>query len=84
MKNKVLVELSVPDIDEVFNLYLPVNRKIGNIIELINRFLFEATNGSYNGNTNNFLYNKKTGERYSINSLLRETDIRNGSSIVLL
>ena len=37
MKNKVLVELYVPTIDEIYNLYLPVNRKIGNIIALLNK-----------------------------------------------
>jgi hypothetical protein len=84
VKNKVLVELSVPEIDEVYNLYLPVNRKIGNIIVLLNKSLFEFTNGAYKESSQRFLYNKKTGERYSVNSLLRETDIRNGSSIVLL
>lgn len=84
MKNKVLVELSVPEIDEIYNLYLPVNRKIGNIIDLINKSLFELTNGAYKGKDNNFLYNKKTGEKYSVNSLLRETDIRNGTSLILL
>jgi len=84
MKNKVLVELSIPEIDEVFNVFLPVNRKIGNIIELLNKALFEVKNGTYIGGTKNFLYNRTTGERYHIDSLLRETDIRNGSSIVLL
>ena len=40
------------------------------------------TNGIYNFN-NNHLYNTD-GEEYKSNALLRETDIRNGSSVVLL
>jgi len=84
MKNKVLVELYVPSIDEIYNLYLPVNRKIGNIIVLLNKSLFELTNGIFVGNDYTLLYNRMTGERYSINALLRETNIRNGSSLVLL
>ncbi len=84
MKNKVLIELYVPSIDEVYNLYLPVNRKIGNIIVLLNKSLFELTNGSFIGSDLTMLYNRQTGEKYAINILLRETNIRNGSSLVLL
>lgn len=84
MKNKVLVELVVPDIDEIYNIYLPVNRRIGNIIELLSKAIYELTNGVYDNNTTTNLYNSSTGEKYSLNSLLRETDIRNGSRIVLM
>ena len=84
MKNKVLVELYVPTIDEIYNLYLPVNRKIGNIIALLNKSLTEVTNGEFVGNEYTMLYNRNTGEMYDVNLSLRETNIRNGSSIVLL
>lgn len=84
MKNKVLVELYVPSIDEIYNLYLPVNRKIGNIIVLLNKSLFELTDGTFIGDDSTLLYNRSTGERYSVNVTLRETNIRNGSSLVLL
>ena len=84
MKNKVLVELYVPTIDEIYNLYLPVNRKIGNIIALLNKSLTEVTNGEFVGNEYTMLYNRNTGEMYDVNLSLRETNTRNGSSIVLL
>ena len=84
MKNKVLVELYVPTIDEIYNLYLPVNRKIGNIIALLNKSLTEVTNGEFVGNEYTMLYNRNTGEMYDVNLSLRKTNIRNGSSIVLL
>lgn len=82
MKNKVLVELIVPEIDEIFNVYLPVNRRVGNVIELLNKSLLDLTNGVYGNSNRNFLYNQQ-GEKYPLNSLIRETDIRNGTSIVL-
>lgn len=84
MKNKFLVELIVPEIDDKFNLYIPINRKIGNIIGLINKSLFELTNGVYQGNDKVLLYDRETGEIYSNNSLVRETGIKNGTCIVLL
>ena len=84
MKNKVLVELFVPTIDEVYDLYLPVNRKIGNIIALLNKSLNELTNGEFVGDEHTMLYNRNTGELYNVDSFLRDTNIRNGSSIVIL
>ena len=83
VKNKVLVELVVPDIDEIYNVYLPANRRIGNIILLLKKAITDLTNGVYDNQNDSFLYNVTTGEKYSINSLLRETDIRNGTSLVL-
>ena len=84
MKNKVLVELIVPDIGKTYNVYLPINKRIGSIIGLLNKSIFELSNGAFTGNNNTGLYNRETGDRYTINLLLRETDIRNGSSLVML
>lgn len=82
MKNKVLVELIVPSLDEIYNIYIPINKKIGNIIQLLNKSLYDLTNGLFLPSDTNFLYDHE-GERYDINLLVRETNIRNGSSIVL-
>ena len=35
MKNKVLTEIYVAQLDEKFNVYLPLNKNIANTIELI-------------------------------------------------
>ena len=47
MKNKVLVDLIVPEIDEEYSVYLPINKKIGNIIILLNKAIYELTNGDF-------------------------------------
>lgn len=82
--NKVLVELVVPILDEKYNVYFPINRRVGNIIGLLNKVLHEETNGLYTGNENTSLYDSITGELYNVNSLIRETNIRNGSVVILL
>ena len=45
MDNKVLVKLSVPEAGKSFDVYLPVNRKMGNIIVLLNKAVNELSNG---------------------------------------
>lgn len=84
MENKFLVELFVPSIGMKYNVYIPVNRRIGNVIVLLNKALFDLTNGEYIGTDNTIIYDRDTGLPYDINLLVRETNIKNGSGIVIL
>lgn len=84
IKNKVLVELVVPEIDKTYQLYLPINKKIGNIINLLNEAIFELSNGELPQSKSNSLYNVDTLEKYSSDILLINTNIRNGTRLVLI
>lgn len=84
MKNKVLVSISIPEIDIVYDVYLPINKKIGNIINLLNKTISELTDGEYELSKCNSLYNVDTKEKYQSDVLLANTNIRNGSSLILL
>ncbi len=84
MKNKVLIELIVPDLDEKYDLYIPINKKVGNILVLLNKALKEMSNGVYINTNKSSIYNKITGEKYKMNVLIRETDIRNGTCLIIL
>ncbi len=84
MKNKVLVSLTIPEIDKRYDIYLPINKKIGNIINLLNKAISELTDGEYPLSNCNVLYNALTKEKYQSDILLANTNIRNGSSLVLL
>ena len=84
MKNKVLVHIFVPEIGEEYDLYIPINKKIGNILVLINKAINELSNGMLPISNSNALFNSFTGERYLYNSLLVDTNIRNGTKLVLL
>lgn len=84
MKNKILIELIVPEVDEKYNLYIPINKKVGNVVILLSKAVKELTNGAFDGTNKTCLYDRNTGEKYPINSLVRETNIRNGSSLILI
>ena len=79
-----MVNLIVPEIDRNFDLYLPINKKIGNIINLLNKTISEISNGEYKESITDILYNVTTGERYYPDVLLVNTNIRNGTKLVLL
>jgi hypothetical protein len=84
MKNKVLVSVSVPEIDQNFDVYLPINKKVGNVINLLNKVISEMTDGEFVLANNNSLYNVSTKEKYQSDILLANTNIRNGTQLVLL
>lgn len=84
MKNKVLVNLLVPEIDLQFDIYLPINKKIGNIICLLNKSINELTDGELVLSNCNKLYNAFTKELYPSDILLANTSIRNGTKLILL
>jgi len=84
MKNKVLVELIVPSIETRYHVYLPIGRRIGNIIVLLCRAIEDMTAGEFVNTNHNVLFNADTGVQYKIEELVYHTDIRNGTKLVLL
>ena len=84
MDNKVLVKLLVPELEKEYDILLPVNRKIGNIIIMLNKAINDLSKGEYPISNNDGLYNVDTKELYEANKQLIKTNIRNGTKLVLL
>ena len=83
-KNKILVELEIPVIEKKYDLFIPINKKIGTIKSLIEESLLELTDNSYEAKEDTNLYSKDTGIVYDVNNTVRDTDLKNGSRIILL
>ena len=62
--NKVLVCVYVPLIEQEFDIFIPINRKIGLIKKIIVNSIIELTNNSYRINGFIKLSNKKTNHVY--------------------
>ena len=84
MMNKVLVKLYVPAIEEQYDILIPLNRRIYNVIKLLNKGVYELSGGYYKPNQKHILYDKLTGKPYDLNDSVKETNIRNGKEIVLI
>lgn len=82
--NKVLVKLYVPTIGQEYDIWIPVNRRIHNAIRLIVKALDELVEGGFKPNRIPELYDKKTALPYNINLSIRQTNIRNGSELILI
>ena len=83
-KNKILIELEIPLLEQKFDLFIPINKKIGTIKRLIENSLRELTSNEYEIRVDTNLYSKDTGEIYDVNKTVRDTDLQNGSRVILI
>ena len=71
--NKILIELEIPLIEVKYD-----------IKSLIENSLIELTDKAYIPRQDTNLYSKETGEIYDVNKTIRDTDLKNGSRIILI
>lgn len=83
-KNKILIELEIPLVEKKYDLFIPINKKIGTIKKLIEDSLKELTDTNYEIREDTNLYSKDTGDIYDVNKTVRDTDLQNGSRVILL
>ena len=76
MEDKVLVTIIVPLIEKKYEVFLPVNKKIGEISSLLAKGLVDVSNGYYIVTNKEKFYNRITGKEYNNNVILQKTDIR--------
>ena len=79
--NKILVTVYIPAINTKYDLKIPLNKKIHNIIILL---LKEVKLKKYEPTYMPSLYNKYTGERYDNTSSVYEAKIINATELLLI
>ena len=84
MQNKVLIKLIVPEIDADFDIFIPVNEVIWKVKKLVLKSIVDLTNIYLSDNVEYIFINKDNCKIYSNNEIVINTDIRNGSEIILI
>ena len=84
MNNKILIELEIPLIEKKYDLFIPINKKIGTIKRLIENALVDLTDNAYVPRDDSNFYSKETGQIFDVNKTVRDTELRNGSRIIRL
>ena len=82
MEYKVLIKLYVPEIEETYELSIPVNRHVGEIANFLAKIV-NILSKVYPLKQNASLCNRRSGIIYDQNLVIRESDIRNGTELVL-
>lgn len=83
MQYKVLIKLYVPEVEESYEAYIPINKTIYTVSKLL-ADLIRSHSREIAENKTIKLYNRYTGMRYDFTKIVRETDIRNGSQLVAI
>lgn len=81
---KILLEVFVPLIEEEYDVFVPVNKTMGTIKEIIEKGIIDLSDRGYTLKKDTNLYSRETGNIYNVNLKLTETDIKNGSQIILI
>ncbi len=85
MKNKVIVKAVFPSIDKEYDIKIPVNEAIWRIKKLTTKAIYDMSGLPIDIKKDNFLMiNKTTGQIYDNNSVLIDTNIRNGTELVFI
>ena len=84
MNNKILIELEIPLIEKRYDLFIPINKKVGTVKNLIENALVELTDSAYVTKDDSNFYSKETGEIFDVNKTVRDTNLRNCSRIILI
>lgn len=84
MNNKLLVKLIVPLLEEKYEVFIPINKRISTVITLIEKALNEMTNGYYPKKENSVIIDAESGNVFDVNLLVKDSKMINGSKIILL
>lgn len=83
MKNKILINLIVPELMEEFEIYIPVNERISKIKQLLINSLRDLSDNKFQGEKKYNLIDPDTGEIYENNKIIRDLNIKNSKKIIL-
>ncbi len=82
MNNKVLIKAILPNIEQEYDMFIPVNEQLWKIEKLAVKCIYDILNISYNPKQESYnIINKITGQIYDKNKIIIDTDIRNGTEL---
>lgn len=82
--DKILVNVFVPVIEETFEVWLPLNKAIGDVILLLCKSINELTGGGYMPSEMPGLYDKTTAQQLDVYLTVREAELKNRAELILI
>jgi len=82
--NKILVLVYIPSIEQEYDIYIPINKKIGTIKQVIINSIVELSDGNIPNIDSLKLYDKDTSNLLDNNTMVKVSGIKNGSKLILM
>ena len=83
MNFRVYVTLEIPIIDKKYELLVPVDRRIHDLISLLRKNIPELSDNFYSKRVP-ALFNKTSGELYDMNLIIKNSNIKTGTRLILI
>lgn len=84
MNHKALVEITVPAAGTKFDVYIPLESKMSEVVQLVSAALSDLSAGKYKATEDDVLCDADTGIIYNVNMEVAELGIRTGSRLMLI
>lgn len=83
MDFRVYVTIEIPIIDQKYEILVPIDRRVHDLITILKKTI-PALSENYYKNHSPFLYNKSTGEKYDMNLIIKNSNIKIGTRLLLI
>lgn len=83
MDFRVYIVIEMPILEKKYELLVPIDRRIHDVINVLVKNIPQLTNNYYQ-NKKPSIYNKSTGEVYDMNTVIKNSNIKMGSRLVLI
>ena len=83
MDFRVYVIVEIPLIEKRYELLVPIDRRIHDLISLLKNNIPELSLDYYKDRLP-YLYNKNSGQLYNMNLIIKDSNIRMGTRLVLI
>ena len=82
--DKVLVEIYVPVLNEAYDMFVPLQSRMYEVLELMKRAVKELSEGRFVADNNTAICHRSDGMIINLNMSVFELGIRNGSKLMLI
>lgn len=84
INNKALVEILVPASGEKFDVFIPLESRMGEVVTMVASALSNLSEGKYRAGNDAVLCDLSTGKILDVNIEVAELGIKNGSRLMLI
>ena len=84
MNNKVLVEIFVPATREKYDVYIPLESRMSEVLKMVSNALTDLSEGKFIADQETILCDSDTGIIFNVNMEVAELGIKTGSRLMLI
>ena len=82
--DKVLVEVFIPASEKSYDVFLPLESKLHEVVHLLAGTMTELSQGYFSATQDTILCDRKTGIILNINQTVEEHGLMNGAKLMLI